>query len=209
MRHVATGESDARRHERDHLAGAANGQTTHPLNAVRVDIAMPLDDLDTHFHIGVLHEHFLILERAAKHSPYQLIELHGIDLEIGVIAPRLDFEGLKRWNIRERFDSRFIHDLKILLAAISARNTRYAGDTRDQINELARLLIGCALLFEQADPARDTLDARNRRITQYRFDVGDELLLEVSAILTFKTDLVVVNKTNTLFRHGIPLQNRG
>ena len=81
--------------------------------------------------------------------------------------------------------------------------------TRDQIDELTRLFIGCAFLFKQADPARDTLDARDRRIAQYRFDVGDELLLEVSAILTFKTDLVVVNKTNTLFRHGIPLQNGG
>ena len=62
---------------------------------MRVDIAMPLDDLDAHFHIGVLHEHFLVLERTAQHRPHQLIELHGIDLEIGVIAPRLDFEGLE------------------------------------------------------------------------------------------------------------------
>ena len=89
------GRIDARRHERDHLASAANRQATHSLNAVCVDIAMPLDDLDTHFHIGVLHEHFLILERTTKHRTHQLIELHGIDLEIGVIAPRLDFEGLE------------------------------------------------------------------------------------------------------------------
>ena len=71
----------------------------------------------------------------------------------------------------DALDSRFIHDLKILLAAISTRNARYARDTRDQIDELARLFVGCAFLFEQADPAEMRLMRAIGASPQYRFDV--------------------------------------
>ena len=86
---------NARRKKAHCLASTSYWQTANTGNTPPVNVGITLDNLNSNLNVGVLHTHRLLGKGTAKSSTNQLVQLHRVNREIGVIATCRNLECAK------------------------------------------------------------------------------------------------------------------
>ena len=107
---------DSRGKQAYHRARASNGKAPDARDAARVDIRRVLHNFDPHRKVGVLHLDFYLRIRLTQTPADNLVDLHRVHGEIGVVAARVYLEARKRPRLAHREDARLGHLVEVALA---------------------------------------------------------------------------------------------
>ena len=107
---------DPRGKQAYHRARASNGKAPDAGDAARVDIRRVLHNFDPHRKVGVLHLDFYLGIRLTQTPADNLVDLHRVHGEIGVVAARVHLEARKRPRLAHREDARLGHLVEVALA---------------------------------------------------------------------------------------------
>ena len=192
------GRIDSARKQRHHLPRTAHRQPAHAPYRPSVDVRSVLHNLDDHRDVGVFHLHALFGKRTAEVGTDYLIHLHGIGLEIGVIAARMHLERLEFLAFGKGFYGNLAHLDKIsfaLEAAGDACNTRHAFNS---VGDFDSCLAIAPFTQEHAQPASYAVNGDDRKINEKRLNILEQALLESGTIMAFQANLVIMDQADTL-----------
>ena len=169
---------DSRGKQAHHRARASDGKAPDAGDAARVDIGRVLHNFDPHRKVRVLHLDFYLGISLTQTPADNLVDLHRVHGEIGVVAARVHLEARKCPRLAHREDARLGHLIEVALALEPARDTRGAGNRADGIGAFNHGVVRGSLLQEHAKTPRDAVNRHNGVRAKMRLQILQKAHLE-------------------------------